>query len=444
MIHGHNDRSSELRKWLYSLRARGMRLGTENASRALELLGKPTEGMDIVHVAGTNGKGSVCAMITSILKASGYTVGLYTSPHLIDLKERITINNEMISESDLVYLIEDTKVRLEEKVDPPLKLTFFEFITAVAVRYFSMKKVDFLIAETGLGGRFDATNAFDPVLSVITRIGIDHTDQLGNTIESVASEKAGIMKKGTAIVSSAIEPAATEIIRETAKGLGSSIIEQGKDFRYSNVRCSIDETVFDYEGTRIVRDVRTNLIGCYQAENAATAIAACDALSFLKGFEIDDRDILKGLDKVNFHGRLEVVSKRPLTIVDCGHNPSAVKEMVDSLDRMDRTPDTIIFASSSDKDYKKVASILFPHAKRIILTRYGNERSADPRLLKPLAEELGKDTSMTDSVPEAINLARRITGGDETIIIAGSIFLVGEAISYLLKIGPADIEMAGF
>lgn len=439
-----DDRSSELRKWLYSLRARGMKLGTENASRALELLGKPTDVMDIVHVAGTNGKGSVCAMIASILKALGYTAGLYTSPHLIDLKERITINSEMISESDLVYLIEDTKELLEEKADPPLKLTFFEFITAVAVRYFSMKKVDFLIAETGLGGRFDATNAFDPVLSVITRIGIDHTDQLGNTIESVAGEKAGIIKKGTAVVSSAIEPVAAEIIRETAEKLGCSIIEQGKDFRYFNVRCGLEGTVFDYEGTRTIGDVRTNLIGYYQAENAATAISACDALALLKGFEIDDMDVLRGLENVDFHGRLEVVSERPLTIVDCGHNPSAVKEMVDSLDKMGRTLDTVIFASSSDKDYKGVASILFPHAKRLILTRYGNERSADPQLLRPLAEELGKDSIMTDSVPEAIDLARKITGDDETILIAGSIFLVGETISYLLKIGPADVEMAGF
>ena len=421
-----------------------MKLGTENAKRALELLGNPTEGMEIVHVAGTNGKGSVCAMIASVLRASGYTVGLYTSPHLIDLKERITINNEMISESDLVHLIEDTRERLEEKADPPLKLTFFEFITAVAARYFSTKKVDFLIAETGLGGRFDATNAFDPALSVITRIGIDHTDQLGNTIESVASEKAGIIRKGTAVVSSAIEPAAAEIVRENAREAGCSIIEQGRDFRYSNVRCGIDGTVFDYTGTRTIEDVRTNLIGCYQAENAATAIAACDTLAFLKGFEIDDMDILRGLEQVDLHGRLEVVSERPLTMVDCGHNPSAVKEMVDSLDGMGKTLDTVIFASSSDKDYRKVASILFPHARRIILTRYGNERSADPELLRPLAEELGKEARITDSVPEAIDLARRITGEDETILIAGSIFLVGEAISYLLKIGPADIEMAGF
>ncbi|HDP97532.1 MAG TPA: hypothetical protein ENN25_07595, partial [Euryarchaeota archaeon] len=299
-------------------------------------------------------------------------------------------------------------------------------------------------AETGLGGRFDATNAFDPALSVITRIGIDHTDQLGNTIESVASEKAGIIRKGTAVVSSAIEPAAAEIVRENAREAGCSIIEQGRNFRYSNVRCGIDGTVFDYTGTRTIEDVRTNLIGCYQAENAATAIAACDALAFLKGFEIDDMDILRGLEQVYFHGRLEVVSERPLTMVDCGHNPSAVKEVVDSLDGMGKTLDTVIFASSSDKDYRKVASILFPHARRIILTRYGNERSADPELLRPLAEELGKEARITDSVPEAIDLARRITGEDETILIAGSIFLVGEAISYLLKIGPADIEMAGF
>jgi len=444
MLTAERSQSKAVREWLYSLRARGMKLGLDNMQRAMRILDLSNPGPVIVHVAGTNGKGSVSAMITAILSAAGLRVGLYTSPHLIDLKERITINNVQINEAKLSELINRVKHQLEEQTSPPVKLTFFEYITAVAMSYFSENEVDVIVAETGLGGRYDATNVLESSVSVITRIGIDHTDQLGNTIESIAREKAGIIKEGVGVISSAKEPLAMRIIRSRASDLNCTLIEQGKDFRYGSVHCDLNATIFDYEGTRKLDEIKTNLLGTHQAENCATAIATCDLLAGEKNILIDSEQVLKGLKKVKWHGRLEIISHKPLILVDCGHNQSAVRETLSSLCGLGKLPDTVIFACSKDKDYKGIASILFPSAKRLILTKYANERALEPRILAELPGSSEKQIFITESVAEAIGKAKLITPDDETVLIIGSIFLVGETLSLTLYGNQADLEMAGF
>lgn len=441
--HG-NLKSEDMRKWLYSLRSRGMKFGTENMQKVMNLLGKPHIGPIIVHIAGTNGKGSVSAMISAILEATGYRVGLYTSPHLIDLKERITINRISISEEKLIEHIERIRKLVEEETAPPIELTFFEYITATAICYFAENEVDIIVAETGLGGRYDATNILLPNVTVITRIGIDHIEQLGDSIKSVAAEKGGIIKKDVSVVSSAGDPIAMEVIRDRAHELGCSIAEQGRDFRCSNIKSDISGTTFDYEGTRTLTDIKTNLLGRYQAENCTTAIAACDILASVEKLPIDVENIIDGLNNVELHGRLEIVAQSPLTFIDCGHNPSAAREIIRSLQELDKRLDTLVYSSSSDKNFREVASVLYPHTARIVLTRYDNERAVEPRSLAQLTQTDGKEILITETVPDAMKKAKKITPDDETILFFGSIFLVGEVLSLLRDGTHADIEMAGF
>jgi len=421
-----------------------MKFGLENTSRAMKLLGNPHLDFKALHIAGTNGKGSVSTMLASILMREGFSVGLYTSPHLLDLRERITINGEQIPEDRLLESVEFIRELFENKAIAKLKLTFFEFVTAIAMRYFSEENVEIVVAETGLGGRFDATNILKPSIVAITRIGIDHTEQLGDKIESVAYEKAGIMKKGATIVSSAMDSTASDMIRKRALKLGCQVVEQGKDFEFVNASSNLSGTVFDFIGARKLNRVRTNLLGRHQAENCATAIASCDMFARKEKLNIQDNSILKGLENLRLRGRLEILAQKPLTIIDCGHNPSAIQQTLNSLSDLGKRPDTVIYASSKDKDYKRIASILFPATGRLVLTRYGNERAVNPAILGKIAESMHSENIVVDSISDALETARKITREGETILIIGSIFLVAETLS-LVEFGKrADVSIAGF
>jgi len=436
--------SGEARGWLLSLQSRGWRTSLDEMRKAMKLLGDPEVGLKAIHVAGTNGKGSVCAMSSSILRAAGLEVGLYISPHLMDVRERITVDGVEISEQSLADLTIGTRGVLEEGGSPATELSFFEFVTALGFLYFKQERVDAAVLETGFGGRLDATNVIPSSVAVITQIGLDHTEYLGKTLGAIAGEKAGIIKKGSGVVSSAGEKEATDVVRKRAHDLECSLIEQGRDFRATNVKASLEGTTFDYEGTRQLDAVRTNLLGRHQAENAATAIAACDVFAHMHGLEIEDGSVIEGLAGVDWPGRMEIVSRKPLIILECAHNPPAVSRSLSSLLDLGAMPDTVIFASSRDKDYRKNMSILFPKAKRLILTRYGSQRSIEPEKLAELPEVKDKATFLADDVSEAIEIAKDITPEDETVLLIGSVFLVGDALSWLRCGKKADFSMAGF
>lgn len=436
--------SKRAREYLVSIQTRGWRCSLDEIRKAMDALGKPNIKLKSIHVAGTNGKGSVAAICASILKAAGLKFGLFVSPHLIDLRERITINGQEIPEDRLSELTLETKKTLEEESKPRIELTYFEFLAAIGFSYFVEQGVSSVIAETGLGGRFDATNVLQSDVAVITQIGLDHVEQLGPTISSIASEKAGIIKKGSDVVSSAGHSDAFRVVRERAYNLNCSIMELGKDFEFKNVSADIHGTKFDYQGTRILRRVRTNLLGSHQAENAATAIAACDVFARKEGFEITDEHILTGLQNVNWPGRLEIVSRNPLMILDCGHNPSAARRTLESLDELRIKPGTVVFSASRDKDFQSVASLVFPKADRLVLTRYNSPRALEPEKLAELPEARNKQIVITKKVSEAIEKARAITRRNETILVIGSIFLIGDALSWLRYGKEADFTLAGF
>jgi len=439
-----SELSKQARDYLKSIQTRGWRCSLSEMQRGAETLGNPHHKLKSIHIAGTNAKGSVAAMCASIMKSAGLKTGLFISPHLIDIPERITINGKEIAEDRLASLVLEIRKKLENDTSPPIQLTYFEFLTALGFLHFLREDVYDVVAEVGLGGRFDATNVLGSNVAVITQIGLDHMEQLGDTIEKVAAEKAGIIKKGSGVVSAANDSKAMDVIRNRAFELNCSLIESGKDFNFNNVHVDLNGTTFDYEGTRILENIKTNLLGSHQAENAATAIAACDVFAHQEGFEIKDEHILRGLQNVHWPGRLDIVSRKPLMILDCAHNPSAVRRLLRSFDELKISPDTLIYSTSKDKDYTAVVSMLFPRVKRLILTKYGSERAVDPAEIAGLPEAKGKNAILTDRASEAIEKAKESTPTNETVLVIGSIFLVGDVLSWL-KYGKAgDFSLAGF
>jgi dihydrofolate synthase/folylpolyglutamate synthase len=439
-----SGKSRETKDWLLSLQGRGWGTTLGGMRRAMQKLGNPQNDLRAIHVAGTNGKGSVCAIASAILQAAGLKVGLYTSPHLMDVRERIMINNREIGEKSLAGITVRARDILEgDKDSIATRLTFFEFVTAIGMMYFVEKDVDVAVIEVGFGGRLDATNVLPSSVAAITQIGLDHTEYLGNTIEAIAAEKAGIIKEDCGVVSSAGDPSAMEVVRERALALRCTLVENGKDFRARNIRASLSGTSFDYQGARNLPNLRTKLLGRHQAENAATAIAACDELAHRERFEITDKHIEEGLRNANWPGRLNVVVKDPLTILDCGHNPAAISRLVDSLSDLGINPDTVIYASSKDKDYRTSSSIMFPKAKRLIMTRYGAPRSIDPEILAQLPSAQGKPVFLSSDISEALEISQDVTPKGEVVLIVGSVFLVGDAMSWLRHGKKADFSLAG-
>lgn len=437
-------KTSDTREWLMALQGRGWGTTLDGMREAMRKLGDPQNELRTIHVAGTNGKGSVCAIASAILQAAGMRVGLYTSPHLMDVRERIMINNRKIGEKALSEITIRARDILEgDGTSAATKLTFFEFVTAIGMMHFVEKDVDAAVMEVGFGGRLDATNVLPSCVAAITQIGLDHTEYLGKTIDEIAAEKAGIIKEGCGVVSSAGDPSAMNVIRERALPLRCRLVENGKDFLAKNIRASLSGTTFDYQGARDLRNMRTNLLGRHQAENAATAIAACDELARREGFTITDAQIEEGLGNVQWPGRLDIVSREPLTILDCGHNPPAIRRLVESLTDLGINPDTVIYASSKDKDYTTSSSILFPRAKRLILTRYGAPRSIEPEILAQLPSAQGKPVFLSSDIADALDISKDITPKGEVVLVAGSVFLVGDALSWLRFGRKADFSLAG-
>jgi len=434
----------ETREWLLSLQGRGWGTTLDGMKEAMQKLGNPQNDLKAIHVAGTNGKGSVCAIASAILQAADLKVGMYTSPHLMDIRERIMVSNRKIGENALAEItVRARDILGGGEASIATRLTFFEFVTAIGMMHFAEKDVDAAVIEVGFGGRLDATNVLPSSVATITQIGPDHTEYLGNTIDAIAAEKAGIIKENCRAVSSAGDPSAMGVIRGRASDLRCTLVENEKDFFARNVRASLSGTSFDYRGARDLPDMRTNLLGRHQAENAATAIAACDELAHQEGFEITDRQIEEGLQNVHWPGRLDVVSREPLTILDCGHNPSAISRVVDSLSNIGVNPDTVIYASSKDKDYRASSSILFPKAKRLILTRYGAPRSMEPEILAQLPSAQGKPVFLSSDIAEALDISKDITPNGEVVLIVGSVFLAGDALSWLRLGKKADFSLAG-
>ena len=393
--------------WLYGTQRFGIKLGLENVKRLLRELTVPASNQRVIHVAGTNGKGSVCALIDSIASAAGYRTGLFTSPHLVTYRERIRVNGEMITPDEVSSGLTAIRDLIKDWDPHP---TFFEITTALAMVHFKKTNCELLVMETGLGGRLDATNALTPIVSVITPIGFDHEKWLGHTLEAIAGEKAGIIKAKVPVVSAPQQPEAERVIRARAKECNAPL-----------------------EFVTTVMEHRYNiaLTGKHQQENAALAIAALRAGKV----SVTDSAIAQGLATVEWPARFQRWDER--TIIDGAHNPAGAKVLAETWrEEFGDQRATIILAILRDKDVPGMLRALTPIAARFLLPQIRSERAVPPKELIPHLSALGLPSSIASDFPAALESAR---ANSEPILITGSLHFAGEALATLSG-GPNALE----
>jgi dihydrofolate synthase/folylpolyglutamate synthase len=422
----------------------------ERMKKFLSNLGDPHHELKTIHVAGTKGKGSTACFIAHILKKEGFRVGLYTSPHLKDFRERIRILDPdntteersafsgMILKNDFVSFLDRLRPEIDffrHSFQNFGALTFFEILTAIAFKFFQEKKTDFVVLETGLGGRFDATNAADSYVSVITPISYDHEHILGNTLAEIAFEKGGILKKsnkktknGASVCVTSLQPKeALEVLRRRAQSEGSVLFEMDRDFYSKKLSGDLFSQNFFYQGLNDTSHFfATRMLGAHQLVNASLAVAACEALS-LHGINIRSDAMEKGLLNAFWPGRLEVIRTKPFIILDGAHNKDSAIRLSHFLEKeFKRLRKWLIFGVSEDKDIKGIAEQLEPLVDKVILTRADNPRAADPqRVLKPYFKN--KTLAVTETVEEAVNILNKEIACEDVAVITGSLFVVGQA-----------------
>jgi len=402
----------------------------------LSLLGDPHQKAGSVHITGTNGKGSVAIMIASALTAAGYSTGLYTSPHLHSWRERIRVDGELISESGLAQLVADLKPHVEAVNQRANygQLTTFEFLTAMAFAYFGQKGVKFQVLEVGMGGKFDATSVITPLVAIITTVGLDHTDVLGSTVAEIAAEKCGIIKPGITVVISPQPPEAAEVIRRTCAERGAKLITVGEDINWRVLNSDLDGQRLRVEGGKGDYELFLPVLGEHQLVNAATAIAALEVLTE-RGFDIPAKEIAKGLAKVEWPGRFQVLRRNPPVVVDGAHNIDAARSLKKALKQyFDFERAILVMGASDDKNIKGVVAELAPLFDRVIVTRSRHPRAMAPA---PLAAEFarhGLKARIAGDVPSALSQALSLAGDKDLVCLAGSLFIVGEALAAAAKL----------
>lgn len=399
-----------------------------------------------VLIAGTNGKGSTAATLASILRAAGIRTGLYTSPHLMRINERIRLNGEAISDDDVALLhdvVDRTAERLITEGDLPWHPSFFEMLTAMAFEYFARRRVEMAVLEVGMGGRLDATNVIEPRISVITDISLDHQKFLGNTITEIAGEKAGIIRRGGIVVTLPQHPEANDVIGNTILEMGASAVSAvryvppvspaAENFLTTEDTGHTQGPVYRYPlqvmGKQIV--VETPLIGRHQLRNVALAIACAEELS-KQGFAITPEAIEQGLGGTRWPGRFQVVPGSPGYVLDVAHNPAGAWALRSTLSAVygDR-PLTLIFGAMRDKAIPEMAEILFPLAEQVVATRAENPRSATAAEIAEAAARVTGEIKDAADVPSALQMARSLAGPAGLVVVTGSIYIVGEAMRAL-------------
>jgi dihydrofolate synthase / folylpolyglutamate synthase len=420
-------------EWLCSFDKYGWIFGLERISFLLERLGNPHCKLQVIHVAGTNGKGSVCQYVSSILQKAGYRVGLYLSPHVEHFSERIVVNNQEISDEDIAMLVAQVRPLVEDMKKNNNTPTFFEIVTALAFLYFKDQRVDYAVVEVGLGGRFDATNVVIPLVSVITNISLEHTDILGKDLVSIAGEKAGIIKEHVPVVTAASNDARTTIQKVAQEKNAPIVCIERTMWKRTSFHENIQEFVI--QGAFKDYTVKTSLLGIHQGENIAVAIVAVEQLQ-MSGVFIADGGILDGIAAATHPGRMEIVSEKPFILLDGAHNPDGMAVLATTL-QQDFSFHRLILVLGilKDKDIATMLSTILPLADVLIVTRSANLRAADPLALKQMIEQndVHKKVFVENSIPEALNHAKRLAKRSDLICVSGSLFTVGEARTYLLS-----------
>ncbi len=411
---------SETLDYLYGLEELGIVFGLESIRWILSLLDNPQDSYQSIHVAGTNGKGSVVSMVSTVLREAGFRTGAYTSPHLISFTERITVDGEPIREEEVVELTQFIKERTDRE-DNLRTFTFFDFTTALAFVYFERKGVEVAVVEAGLGGRLDSTNVISPLVSVITNVGPDHQDYLGDTVEEIAREKAGIIKKGVPVVTGASGPALAAI-RETAADKADLHV-LGEAFSYSKK----GGQTMSYRGIGTSLDnVSVPLRGDHQLFNAALALCVLELLA-ARGYPLDEPRIRKGLASTRWPGRLELAHPLPggpPVLYDGAHNPDGARTLAAYL--LTEFPDKrkiLVFGVMKDKDFKGMLGELLPAVEHVIITRPDIARAAAPADVAPYAP----GAFVTDSLKDALEAAFKTATSKDLIVVTGSFYTLGEA-----------------
>ncbi len=430
--------------WIHSTARFGSKPGLHRTSTLLNLLGNPEKEPEYIHVAGTNGKGSVTAMTASILRAAGYRTGMYISPYLEDFRERMTINGKLISEKSLIDLVNQVRPRVEQMVEMGEEHpTEFEIITAMAFLYFAGENCDFVSLEVGLGGRFDATNVVEPAVSIITTISFDHTDRLGNTLAEIAFEKSGIIKQGVPVVTGVVEDESFGVISSVAGKLNAPLyqVKQGLNqtsakaqqistcASWNQVSSSIYGQVIDVAGPGFChRNLKVPLLGKYQQQNAAVAVTAVEAArkhTSRKPIYAGPESIRAGLAATRWPGRFEIMSKGPAIILDVAHNPEGIRALSQAVESVSRNKLICVYGILADKPYRESTAFIAPQCDEIILTKPDSPRSLEPAIL---AEEARKHTQNVTVEPDprrAFDLALEKAGPDDVILSCGSLYLIG-------------------
>ena len=399
----------------------------------LQRLDNPHLSTKAVHIAGSKGKGSTSAMIAAGLQAAGYKTGLYTSPHLVTLRERIQVDGKPILKRELESLVARMRPHVEA-VDHDKtygELSTFELLTAAAFMQFQQKAVDFQVLETGLGGRLDATNVVTPEVCIITSISLDHTEVLGDTLARIAAEKAGIIKPGRPVVSSAQAEEAAQVIREACQKKGARLISVGSDIVWRKLDSNLSGQSLEVQGLKGSYRITIPLLGAHQLQNAAAAVGALEVLG------VPRKSIEAGLAKTNWPGRLQILRRRPLLVVDGAHNrdsASKLKEALKEYFHFDRL--ILIIGTSADKDVSGIIEELAPLANTVIVTRSRHPRATKPEILAGEFARLGVQAERAEDVARAVAEAQGKAGRGDLICATGSLFLVAEVIEYVKGLHP--------
>ena len=409
--------------WVFDLQKFGIKFGLSSTLDLLARLGIPYQEGRYLHIAGTNGKGSVGAMLSAVLTRAGYPVGLFTSPHLVDFRERFRLKDQEISAARVLSLINQVR-RVTDEREPP---TFFEFVTVMALLYYYQEQADPIILETGLGGRLDATNIVPPWVTVITNIDHDHHEHLGSDLLQIAAEKAGIIKPAAPLVTYATQKSVLELFRRRCQELAAPLYQGGVDFKTRGRGGGW----FDYHGLgHDFKGLRLNLRGRHQYRNAALALAVLEILA-RQGLGLNETAIREGLPKTYWPGRLEQVTQDPRVILDGAHNPAAAQSLAQALKRSRGNSRLIlVLGVMADKDVDGILARLLPLAQLVIFTQPRYFRAAATADLLRRAEAYGLPALSVPVVADAIQQAQSLAGPHDRILISGSLFTVGEAKQY--------------
>ena len=421
----------EAMDWVYNVRRFGPDRSLKPTRKYLELLGNPQNSFKTIHIGGTNGKGSTSAYIAAILEAAGYKVGLYTSPHLERFNERIKINGVEISDKDAAYLLTESRTIFEKLIAYPesMPLRFFDILTGVCFKYFEEQRVDYGVIEVGLGGRLDATNVIEPLVSVITNIGYEHVNILGPTLEDIAFEKAGIIKPHTPVVTGETKKNILQVFEKTAEEENTEVIQVSDYAEYERIKASPEGQVFNLETQREeYHGLKTPLLGIHQIINAATAVTAIETLEQY-GITIPRQAIIKGVKKVYWPGRLEVVHHNPAIVLDCAKDAEATEAVRETIisDLNDRRIIAVV-SMSSDKNIEGMIENIAAFADAFIITKHSvTYRAAEPERLISEITKYDKEYKVVLDHDEAFREAYEMAKPEDMVLVIGSVYLAGDA-----------------